>query len=194
LGEGKGLGEGGGEEGWVGGVGGVGERADRRTGRTDGRCAPQPAASTQEVPSSLSTLGMHEPDPHPSRMTYNSVHTDTQRGVTIRVREGRSCHEFEITELDWSAVDYARFGPSESVDLVVSSPTDLAARTLSRWICLLAQQTTEIWSIMDRGDWPANWGELVSSFEMGVSFRAGLPATAAAPRPRGSFCQSAHSS
>jgi hypothetical protein len=52
-------------------------------------CTPT-AASRPEVPTPLRTPGMHEPETHPSRMTYNSVHTDTQRGVTIKVLEGRS--------------------------------------------------------------------------------------------------------
>ena len=52
--------------------------------------APRPAASTPEVLFSLRTPGMHEPDPHPSRMTYNSVHTDTRRDVTIWVQEGEA--------------------------------------------------------------------------------------------------------
>ena len=132
-------------------------------------CAPQPAASTPEVPSSLRTPGMPEPDPHPSQMTHNSMHTETQRGVSIRVREGRSCHEFEITELDWSAVDHARFGPS--VDLVVSLRLreHLGRSDLVRVDLLTADHRD-----MDRGDWPATWGELVSSVEIGVSFRAGL--------------------
>ena len=122
-----------------------------------------------EVPSSLRTPGMPEPDPHPNRMTHNSMHTETQRGVSIRVREGRSCHEFEITELDWSAVDHARFGPS--VDLVVSLRLreHLGRSDLVRVDLLTADHRD-----MDRGDWPATWEELVSSVEIGVSFRAGL--------------------
>jgi hypothetical protein len=131
-------------------------------------CAPRPATSTSEVPSPRYTPGMHEPDPNPSRTTYSSVHTDTQRGVTIGVREGRACHEFEITQMDWSAVDHARFGPS--VDLVVS----LRLREhLGRSDLVQVDLLTADFRDIDGGDWPDTLGGTLS-VEIGVSFRAGL--------------------
>jgi hypothetical protein len=34
----------------------------------------------------------------------------TQRATTVKVREGRACHE--LTEEDWPAVDHIRYGLS----------------------------------------------------------------------------------